>query len=288
MGGCRRPLPGNHQRHQRETKADETGAASADPVPEHAEDRPEQGAAQQRDGDEQALLRGREAQLLAQERRERAEQHPRHEADVEVQQRRDQRRQVAATEEPFGTSGHAAWSASTGLDGERQLDEHDARLDPGGIAAHALAHAGRPHDCTGAQADLPGMERTDNRAVGDDPVGQRSSLVRTAVVDRCESISKIEDGDLAPADESGTALTHRDAVGRGDPYPSFVVHMSPCSIGCNGMNCVGCTGCAPSCHASRDRAFDFRRRSSSRRRTLSGAYTVSFRIRSIPTRSTKS
>ena len=76
------------------------GAAAADPIAEQPHDRPEQRSPQQRNRGEQPLLCRRQMQRVAQERRERSQQDPDHEADVEVQQRRDEGRQVPGCEKP--------------------------------------------------------------------------------------------------------------------------------------------------------------------------------------------
>ena len=90
-----RDRPADQQRRERERQPGEAGAPAADAIGEDAEHRPEERAAEQRHGDQQALLRGAHAELLAQKRRQRSENHPHHEADVEIEQRRDERRRVA-------------------------------------------------------------------------------------------------------------------------------------------------------------------------------------------------
>ena len=91
-----RELPAEHQRHERQREPDQPGAPAADAIAEDPEHGPEERSAEQRHRDEQAALGGGERELVAQERRQRPEQDPHHEADVEVHQRRHQRRQVAA------------------------------------------------------------------------------------------------------------------------------------------------------------------------------------------------
>src|SRR6185503_1348610 len=77
----------------------EAGAPAADAIAEQPHHRPEERSAEQRDGGDETGLRGGEAERVAQERCHRAQQHPGHEADVEVEQRRDQRRRVPGLEE---------------------------------------------------------------------------------------------------------------------------------------------------------------------------------------------
>ena len=95
-----RELPARDQRQQRQRQTEHPGAPPADALAEHAEQRPEQRAAQQRNRRDESLLGRRQPEVFAQKRRERPEQHPRHEADVEVEQRGDERRRVPGAKEP--------------------------------------------------------------------------------------------------------------------------------------------------------------------------------------------
>jgi hypothetical protein len=102
-----RKAPGQEKRHQGEDEAGQARRPSADPVAEHPHDRPEQRSAEQGDCGEQPLLGGAEAEVLAQERRQRPEHDPDHEADIEVEQRRDEGRRVSGRQEAR-TQPHAA------------------------------------------------------------------------------------------------------------------------------------------------------------------------------------
>ena len=106
----------------------------------------------------------------------------------------------------------------------------------------------------------------------DDAVGQRSALVRAAVLDGQEPVAEVEDRQLARRRASPRVPRARGMLPvvvtrtqRG------IAHELTSSSGRSGMNCDGCTGSRPSCHASRDRAFDLRSRSSSPARTSAGA-----------------
>ena len=83
--GCE--LPSEDERHEADCEADQSGAPAADPLRHPAEDRPEERSAEQRDSGQESFLRGRELQRFADEWSERSEDHPDHEADVEIQER---------------------------------------------------------------------------------------------------------------------------------------------------------------------------------------------------------
>ena len=116
-GVCAQPPV--EERPDRHRQADQAGSPSADPIGQRAENGPEAGSAQKGNGHEQALLRGGQREPIAQERRERAEKDPHHEADVEVEQRPDECRQMAALEKTsprrHAAAPSAAASASPGI-----------------------------------------------------------------------------------------------------------------------------------------------------------------------------
>jgi len=81
---CSGPLPRHQQWQERERQADHAGTAAADPLRHPAQQDTEERTAEQRHGREKTFLRGAEFQALAEERSQRAENDPDHEADVEV------------------------------------------------------------------------------------------------------------------------------------------------------------------------------------------------------------
>src|SRR4051812_22605820 len=169
------------------------------------------------------------------------------------------------------------------------LDEQDPVLDARRKRRHASRLDRRPLHGPRLQIDFPGVERAHHRRACDDAVAQRPAVVRTAVVDGEIAVAEIEDRHLAVADADGAPFTRRNVPGGGDSNP-VRAHGRALTVSSAwmGMNCVGCTGVCPSSQASRARAFDFRSRSSNASCAVSGAYTVSFRILSMPIRSTKS
>src|SRR5262249_15970667 len=99
-------LPAEEERHQRQRHPDERCRAAADAIGDKSHHRPEERSAEQRDGGQQSTLGGREMQLGFEERRERPEQHPHHEAEVGGEKGPDQRGCVTCLQESF--TGHAA------------------------------------------------------------------------------------------------------------------------------------------------------------------------------------
>ena len=92
-------------------------------------------------------------------RRERAEQHPGHEADVEIEQCRDERRRMSCAQESL----HATCS-STAAHGHAPTHDHDAVIHANRIgldAAFLLAR--RTLDAAVVEIDLPGMQRAHDR-----------------------------------------------------------------------------------------------------------------------------
>ena len=87
---------GDH--HDLGADADPLGAEAVD---QHAERHPQQRAGQHRGRDHQALLGGIEVQVPGDGDAERTKQHPDHEAEVEIQERGEQRRHMAGLDEAF-------------------------------------------------------------------------------------------------------------------------------------------------------------------------------------------
>ena len=146
----------------------------------------------------------------------------------------------------------------------------------------------RPHHGAALEIDLPGVQRAHHRGTGHDAVAERPALMWALRIGGKKPVAEIEQRQFAAADQHRPAFAGRDVVHRRHAYPSSVAHASTVSIARIGVNCAGVLGVCPSSHASLARAFDFASRSSSALRTVSGAYTVSLRTFSIPSRSTKS
>ncbi|HKR27238.1 MAG TPA: hypothetical protein VJS11_07275 [Acidobacteriaceae bacterium] len=78
----------------------------------------------------------------------------------------------------------------------------------------------------------PRMQRTDDRAAGNDPVRQRSTAMRAAVLDGEEALAEVEDGDLATVDLDCAPLTERNVFGMGNANPGLrMFHWVTISIG---------------------------------------------------------
>jgi hypothetical protein len=93
------PSPGQDQAGQHDQLADHPGLLGADAVDQHAVDQAQQRAGQHGDGDHQALLGGVEVEVLGDGHAQRAQDHPDHEAEVEIQERGEQGRRVAGLQE---------------------------------------------------------------------------------------------------------------------------------------------------------------------------------------------
>src|SRR5262245_48370026 len=93
-----RKAPAEEERNERARQADESCFASTETIAENSENRTEQGTTKKGDRHKQALLCGAQVQLLAEKRSERSQKHPDHEADVKVQECRDERWEVAGLE----------------------------------------------------------------------------------------------------------------------------------------------------------------------------------------------
>src|SRR5215472_14853059 len=78
-----------------------------------------------------------------------------------------------------------------------QVQQNGSIFNPGAKRLHATRCAGTTHTVPGFKAQLPRMQRADDRGAGDDAIGQRAALVRATIFDGKEALSKIEDGNLA-------------------------------------------------------------------------------------------
>src|SRR5438128_1766224 len=112
---------------------------------------------------------------------------------------------------------------------------------------------GRAHDGARLEVHFPRVQRTDDGLARHDALAERSTAVGTPIVRGEEAIAKVEDGDVARADDDLAAFPRRDAVGRRDAYPAMVAHTGTSSMIFSGANCVGCFGIRPSSHGSRAR-----------------------------------
>ena len=109
MNGGVRELPSRAQSEQCERQPEQARPLAADALAEHAEQWSKQRTAEQRDGGDESLLGRGQPQIGPQERRQRTKQHPGHEADVEIEQRRHQGRRMSCAQESF----HATCSSLT-------------------------------------------------------------------------------------------------------------------------------------------------------------------------------
>jgi hypothetical protein len=78
---------------------DQSGAPRLEMIDHHAENHAEHRAGEHGHGDHQPLLRVVELEVARDLHPERPEHHPDHEGDVEIEERSEQRRRVAGTEE---------------------------------------------------------------------------------------------------------------------------------------------------------------------------------------------
>ena len=133
-------------------------------------------------------------------------------------------------------------------------------------SAHAVAASRRPLDAPVARLIFHACSGHTTDVAGDDAVGKRAALVRTAVVDRQEAIAEVEDRQISRVPISTAAsFAQRDVVdARRRESTDVSLMSSPSSMGSSGMNCVGCPR-RPAFQPRRRlaRAFDLRRRSSS-------------------------
>ncbi len=93
--------PGQAQACQDEDLGDDPGGAGPQVIDQDAHDHAKHGACEGRHRDHQPLLGGVEVQVGGDLDRERAEQHPDHEAQVEVEEGREQGGRMPGLEERF-------------------------------------------------------------------------------------------------------------------------------------------------------------------------------------------
>src|SRR5436309_2903159 len=91
--------PGKNQRKQSESEPEQAGPAFAKTLAEKSEYRPEQRSTKKRDCCQQPFLVRRELEHFGEEWSKGTEQDPYHEADIEIEKRRDERWEVAAFHE---------------------------------------------------------------------------------------------------------------------------------------------------------------------------------------------
>jgi hypothetical protein len=77
----------------------------------------------------------------------------------------------------------------------------------------------RTLDAAALQVHFPRVQRTHDRAAGDDAVAQRPALVRALVVDGKEPIAEVEQRQVAIADKHGATFAQRDVGGLRDTDP---------------------------------------------------------------------
>src|SRR6185437_6332748 len=86
------------------------------------------------------------------------------------------------------------------------------------------------------QAELPCMERAHDVAARDNPVSQRPSAMRTAVVHSQKAAAEIEDRDLSVSNADGPSFAHWNIVTMSNAKPhGFAGHTSTSS---NGVICT--------------------------------------------------
>jgi cobalamin biosynthesis protein CobT len=110
----------------------------SDAPDQDAEDDAQHGASEDGGCDHQALMGGVEMQLLGDRHAQRSEQHPDHEAEVEIEEGGEQRRQMAGFEESRAHDG-----SRYGWDGVGpSVGDERALLAPRGVPAHRCAAPG--------------------------------------------------------------------------------------------------------------------------------------------------
>src|SRR5690606_36082315 len=99
-------LPSDEKRNGSDDQAGQAGPASTDCITECTEQGPDAGPAEQGNRNDQSLLGGAEMEIFGDERCERADDHPHHEADIEVKEGRHERGQMADPEESVARVDH--------------------------------------------------------------------------------------------------------------------------------------------------------------------------------------
>ncbi len=92
-----RAEPANRQRHEQEAQHHGPDAARAPSIAQEPERDSQQRSAQDRQRHEHPAFARRELQILGNQNAESADEHPQHEAEVEVEEARDERREMAPT-----------------------------------------------------------------------------------------------------------------------------------------------------------------------------------------------
>ncbi len=82
--------PGDAKTREHQHLADDPGALGAQVVDQQAHEHPQKGACEIRDGHHQALLRRVQVKVGGHQHRQRPQQHPDHEAEVEIEEGREQ------------------------------------------------------------------------------------------------------------------------------------------------------------------------------------------------------
>lgn len=116
------------------------------------------------------------------------------------------------------------------------FEREDAIFDAGGESFYALWSRSLIEDFAGGEIYLPGVERTNDVAAGDDAVSERAAAVRAFVFDSEKAIAEIEDSDFVTGDLDGAAFTKRNGICTRDADPAVcerfaLVHWNTFSIG---------------------------------------------------------
>jgi hypothetical protein len=124
------------------------------------------------------------------------------------------------------------------------FEQEDAIFDAGGESFYALWSRSLIEDFAGREIYLPGVERTNDVAAGDDAVSERAAAVRAFVFDSEKTVSAIEDSNFVTGDLDGAAFAKRNGICTRDADPAVcelfaLVHWNTFSIGSICTNCVG-------------------------------------------------
>src|SRR5579883_1525241 len=111
---------------------------------------------------------------------------------------------------------------------QRHFHHNHTPFNSGAKSLYACRHIGGALDAATGEIYLPGVKRAHNRRTGNNAIRQWTTLVRTMVVDRQETITQIENRNLSVVDLHGSPLSKRDVFATGNPYPSL--HVSIISV----------------------------------------------------------
>jgi hypothetical protein len=116
------------------------------------------------------------------------------------------------------------------------FEQEDAIFDAGGEGFYALWSRSLIEDFAGGEIYLPGVERTNNVAAGDDAVSERAAVMRALVFDSEKAVPEIEDSDFVTGDLDGSAFAKRNGICTRDADPAVcerfaLVHWNTFSIG---------------------------------------------------------